>query len=849
MTKIYFIGDTHFGKAYPYRKNYVLNISERSLDVINTCEKIINEAIKEKADFVIFLGDLYHRKNISPTIRKIVREKIFLPLNQNNIKTIILGGNHDSTRNPQRGVDIQELANFSNVDVYTSIKSKVIETNGSKIGFIFLPYLHFDVLVNIFKEKRIVSEDFLKDKDNYIIAQHIFRNFIKQTCENKLKECDKRILLAHYYLEGAKIRETNNPSMIYGEFHFNKEMVQKDYFDLVIFGHIHLKQTMWNDDRIIIPGSIDRIDMGERNSDKFYCVYDVENNDIEFHKIECRKIFQFEIEIPDDVEDLTEYLLTNLPEKEEIKEAVCKIHIHYPKGKETSIDKYQLESYLKSSYNVDLIYIEKAFKKSPKLREVNLDPKSLFKDFLEQKYATHNYYKDLKSTGLELLDKELSLVDLTAKGSLSIKSIDMQNFNKYGKGPNKISFDEDLYVIKGPTGSGKSSILDAITFAVFKRNSRKDVGLTLDEILYKGGYVSLELLIGDKNLSVKRSQTSPKLQIKYNGDPLFHGLSVPEKERKLEDIIGYDYEGFTSSFFIRQQELQIFSTLTTEKRQQRLVKLFKLKIFSNIYKNLKSTIDDFTSKKATLEGEIIGLEEFLEELPQKERKLQEINEELQEKGKQQNELLNTIKDLKEKTEATQTDAFNYTTTQKLMEEIEEKIEENKSELKEYKQQQEEYNKLQNKLQQLPDVKKKRKELQIKKEEIEKVIHELELLQSEISSNKNLMQQTEKQYNEQLENLSTQINEKDVTLKSLDVTMTKDDAFNILKDNGMLTERLYRLQNVEIPMAQEYNDTTRIKEFTSLESQTNKQLEEIKPKEKKLLKQSSLLMRLRMIKRQ
>lgn len=84
----------------------------------------------------------------------------------------------------------------------------------------------------------------------------------------------------------------------------------------------------------------------------------------------------------------------------------------------------------------------------------------------------------------------------------------------------------------------------------------------------------------------------PKLDIRLDNEPLFLGLKVPEKEKRLENIIGYDYEGFTSSFFIRQQELQIFSTLTSSERHERLVKLFKLKIFQNVYKKLKSTINE-----------------------------------------------------------------------------------------------------------------------------------------------------------------------------------------------------------------------------------------------------------------
>jgi len=43
---------------------------------------------------------------------------------------------------------------------------------------------------------------------------------------------------------------------------------------------------------MVIPGSIDRIDMGERDSEKFYCVYEVEEDLLEFRKIDCRPMIK-----------------------------------------------------------------------------------------------------------------------------------------------------------------------------------------------------------------------------------------------------------------------------------------------------------------------------------------------------------------------------------------------------------------------------------------------------------------------------------------------------------------------------------------------------------------------------
>ncbi len=829
MTKIFFIGDTHFGKSYPYRKNYTLNISERSLDVIDNCERIIQAAIHENADYVIFLGDLYHRKIISPTIRKIIREKIFIPLNEAKIKTFVIGGNHDSVRNPKRGVDIQELSSFSNVDVYTNLGSRVIEIDDLKLGLIFLPYLRFDVLVEVAKENEIFSDGESDGSDNYILAQTILQQYVANVCEGKLKDCDTRILMGHYYLDGAKIRESNNPTAIYGEFKFTKDMVQREFFDLVIFGHVHLKQTVWNDDRMVIPGSIDRIDMGERDSEKFYCVYEVEEDLLEFRKIDCRPMIKKNIEVPDEMEEITQYILENLPEKDKVKDAVSVVSISYPKAQEIKIDKSQIEKYFSNAFNADIIYTEKPTEELRQLREMNLDPISLYNQFLEQHYDNNKYFEELKEIGLDLLQKQFTSVDMTTKGPISIKSIDLQNFNKYGRGPNKIVFDKDSYVITGPTGSGKSSILDAITFALFKKSSRRDSGLKLDEILYQGGYVSLEILIGDSNLHITRKQTNPKLQIKLDGNSLYTGLSIPEKEKNLENIIGYDYEAFTSSFFIRQQELQIFSSLNSSDRHDRLIKLFKLGIFGDIYKDLKPKIDDFNKKHTTLEGQIKGLKPRVEELPEKENDLKEKNEQLEKKKKKKKELTDSLKKLREEVDKLQIEASKFVKVQTLSTEMQAEITQSWKEIKDYNDQQLNYTKLQKKLSKFKDFKELKEELTKQKEELEQILHKKEILESKLSNNKKLMDQKDKSYEDQIEKLSNDVQEKKIRLSSLDTSITKQVAFQMLRDDGKLTERFERLQTVEIPLVQEYNDQKRLKEFSSLGIKTKGELDALQPR--------------------
>ncbi|MBN2155815.1 MAG: AAA family ATPase [Candidatus Lokiarchaeota archaeon] len=828
--KLYFIGDTHFGKKYSYLSNYELNISERNLDVIDNCEIIVKDAIQNNADYVIFLGDVYDRKIISPTIRKIVRNRIFDPLYKAKIPVIIIGGNHDAARHPQRGVDLEELSSYSNVEVHMQFASKIIQSNNCSIGLALLPFMHYDVLVSLAKK---VGFDIPEGMDTQSIAQTIVQRYITQICEEDLKECDKRILIGHYYLKGSKIRETMNPAHIYGEFEFNQQMVQKHFFDLVIFGHVHLKQTMWNDDRIVVLGSTERIDMGEKDSKKYYCVYEPETDTLKYHELKCRPILKTEIEVPPNTLNLTQYIFERLPKKETIKHALCHVTITCIKGKQIHLDKRAIEQHFTGSFYTDIIYVVKAEEELQHLRSINLSPLSLFEDFMKQKYRQNEYYDDVFKKGTELIESQLKTSDITEKGTLSIKSISLQNFNKYRKGPNRIEFEEDLYVITGPTGTGKSSLLDAITFALFKRSMRKEAGLTNDEILYENGYVDVEFQIGKNLLRIRRSQNSPKLRIFINGQEPYQGLKIPEQEKRLEEIIGYDYESFISSFFIRQQELQIFSSLSSAERQERLAKLFKLKIFTTM--DMRKIIKDLNSVHDNLEGKIGAQQEDIEKIPELVTKLKTKKAVLQESKKERNKHQQKMTELEKEIEKDSSILTQYEITKNKVQEFASQLMKTKQNLTDYQKNQKNYEVIQNQLEKFKDLSKEKDMHQKVRNELQEKLSQKQLCETEKRAIVDKISMVKHQNQEQIKEIAAKIKNFKARIEKLAVDMSKEQAFDVLQTIGALTERLSRLQNIEIPMAKEYSDQPRLVQFENTKSSTVNELNNVKPKQKLITK--------------
>src|SRR5438128_7414720 len=86
-----------------------------------------------------------------------------------------------------------------------------------------------------------------------------------------------------------------------------------------------------------------------------------------------------------------------------------------------------------------------------------------------------------------------------------VNEIELQGFMRY-RDLARVSFHDRFTVITGPTGSGKTSLLDAVTFALYGKSSRTDVKVKVEEFLDKDGYVKLRFSRGGSEYIVTRGR-------------------------------------------------------------------------------------------------------------------------------------------------------------------------------------------------------------------------------------------------------------------------------------------------------------------------------------------------------
>lgn len=210
-----------------------------------------------------------------------------------------------------------------------------------------------------------------------------------------------------------------------------------------------------------------------------------------------------------------------------------------------------------------------------------------------------------------------------------------------------------LFGIFGPTGSGKSTILDGITLALYGDIARKSsnyINTNCD-----GVYVSYEFQITGNEVKRYRVDREFKRDNKSGGIrnksskiiDITGGVEnvLEEKAKavtsKCEEIIGLKLDDFMRTVVLPQGKFSEFLKLEGKERRNMLERLFNLRKYGDdLSSKLSLEIRKEKDKMNVLEGQLKGYEGVSEEaLKEKEEEIKEINLSI----KSKEELLNKIK--------------------------------------------------------------------------------------------------------------------------------------------------------------------------------------------------------------
>ena len=143
-----------------------------------------------------------------------------------------------------------------------------------------------------------------------------------------------------------------------------------------------------------------------------------------------------------------------------------------------------------------------------------------------------------------------------------IKSVELVDFLSHSN--TKLEFDDNATVFVGQNGAGKSSIIDAITFALFGEHTRKNN----KSLIRRGanqGFAKIEFSANGKNYqAVRKIDSKGTLTAQFSEDVDGKLILIAEGERKqfgesmteqIEKTFGMDFEKLKIASIVQQGEL------------------------------------------------------------------------------------------------------------------------------------------------------------------------------------------------------------------------------------------------------------------------------------------------------
>jgi len=206
-----------------------------------------------------------------------------------------------------------------------------------------------------------------------------------------------------------------------------------------------------------------------------------------------------------------------------------------------------------------------------------------------------------------------------------INSVTLRNFKSHAE--TGIDVGTGINVILGENGAGKTSILEAISFTLFK-----DYSGNLENLVRRGqGKMSAELIFTShgRKYKVQRSRTrsgsDARLFLVDGGKDrlLREGDSGVDKE--IEEILGIDRYLFTNAVYVRQGEIANLLVARPAERKQLISRLLGIDALERVWERMRPIIDTFGERKNRLEGRIVEedkVKKQIEEIPQP---LDEVN--------------------------------------------------------------------------------------------------------------------------------------------------------------------------------------------------------------------------------
>ena len=406
--KILHFSDLHLGVESYGRTDPTTGISSRLLDFLAALDQVVDYALENSVDLVLFCGDAYKSREPSQTQQREFARRVNR-LSTNGVPIFLLVGNHDLPNAIGKATTTEIFDTLSVRNVYVSNRPDIhrISTASGPVQIASLPWLSRSALLSR-EETRNLDFAQINQKLQQVLTNIIAAHALK------LDPSLPSILAAHVWVAGAEIGSERLTTI--GQEHvLLLSNVAHPAFDYIALGHIHKQQVLSDSPPVVYAGSLERLDFGEERDEKGFYLVEIEPAQpagkrlvsFDFHPVIGRRFLTIDVNLEPEDADPTSTVLRAIRSdgEEKISGAIVRLQLSLPAELEGQLRDSEIKDALKEAY---YFTIAREVKREARLRlgqftAEEITPLEALKTYLEVKKVPPERAKLLLEYGERLI--------------------------------------------------------------------------------------------------------------------------------------------------------------------------------------------------------------------------------------------------------------------------------------------------------------------------------------------------------------------------------------------------------------------------------------------------------------
>ena len=346
--RILHFSDVHIGVESYGSTDPDTGLNARLMDFLATFDEVVDYALDNAVDLVLFAGDAYKSRDPSQTHQREFARRI-ARLSHAGVPVFLLVGNHDLPHVASRAtaLDIYPTLSVPNVTIGDRLQTYRVDTRGGPVQIIALPWIRRSAFLAR-EETRSLNIDQINQQ-----LQERVTNLLAWEAQ-RLDPAIPAILTAHVSLNTA--RTSSEQSMLLGRDPvLMQSALAQPTLDYVALGHIHKHQVLSTNPYVVYSGSLERVDFGEEDDEKGFCIIDLDAAgppgrrlvDFRFQPVKARRFLTIPVSVTAE-QDPTQEALKAIARRR-VDGAIVRVRVEMPQEVEAQLRENEVRSALASA--------------------------------------------------------------------------------------------------------------------------------------------------------------------------------------------------------------------------------------------------------------------------------------------------------------------------------------------------------------------------------------------------------------------------------------------------------------------------------------------------------------------